>query len=204
MRKKLTVALLGVLATCACALALALENPAGAPNPDDPSVNQVYDAARAGHLEQARQMMNQVLASHPQSARAHYVAAEVDADLKNYGEARQELKTAEQLNPGLPFANPQSVAALRREIGAPAVAQTPGSAAPRTPMVMPAQQAAKPFPWATVWIIGAVVFVVWLVMRRRRPPAAYNPYPGTMPNAAMGPGPMVPPAGGFPSVVGGA
>src|ERR1700691_4446651 len=122
MRKKLTGALLGALATCACALALALENPAGAPNPDDPSVNQVYDAARAGHLDQARQMMNQVLASHPQSARAHYV----DADLKNYGEARQELRTAEQLNPGLPFANPQSVAALRREIGAPAVAQAPG------------------------------------------------------------------------------
>jgi len=69
---------------------------------------------------------------------------------------------------------------------------------------MPARQAAKPFPWATFWIIGAVVLVVWLVVRRRRPPAAYNPYTGTMPNAAMGPGPMVPPAGGFPSVVGGA
>jgi len=50
--------------------------------------------------------MNQVLANHPQSARAHYVAAEVDADLKNYGEAREELKTAEQLNPGSALREP--------------------------------------------------------------------------------------------------
>lgn len=201
MHKKLTVALLGLLATCAGALALALENPAETPNPNDPSVNQVYDAARAGHPDQARQMMNQVLANHPHSARAHYVAAEVDADLKNYGEAREQLKTAEQIDPGLPFANPQSVAALRREIGAPSVGQPEG---PRAPMIAPAQSASKPFPWAMAWIIGAVVLVVWLLLRRRQAPPAYSPYPGNMPNAAMGPGSMVPPAGGFPNVVGGA
>lgn len=201
MRKKLTIALLALLATGAGALALALENPAEAANPNDPSVNQVYDAARAGHLDQARQMMNQVLANHPRSARAHYVAAEIDADLKNYGEAREELKTAEQIDPGLPFANAQSVAALRREIGAAPVGQ---AQAPRGVMIAPAQSAAKPFPWAMLWIIGAVVFVVWLLMRRRQAPPAYNPSPGSMPNTTMGPGSMVPPAGGFPNVVGGA
>ena len=200
MHKQLMVALLGLLALGAGACALALENPAETANPNDPNVNQVYEAARAGHLEQAHQMMNQVLANHPRSARAHYVAAEIDADMKNYGEAREELKTAEQIDPGLPNVNPQSVAALRREIGATAggPAQVPRQ------MIVPAQPAPKPFPWSTVLIIAAVVFVGWLLFRRRQAPAAYNPYPGTMPSAGMGPGGVVPPAGGFPSVMGGA
>ncbi len=197
MGNKSMAALFAVLMLGAGSLALALENPAEAPNPNDPTVSQVYDAARAGHLDQARQMMNQVLANHPHSARAHYVAAEVDADLKNFGEAREELKTAEQIDPGLQFANAEAVAALRREIGASA-----GTSSPRAVMV-PARPAQKASPWSTVLIIGAVVLVVWLLFRRRQP-VAYNPYPGNMPSTGMGPGPMVPPGGGFPSVVGGA
>ena len=200
MRNKPMVALLAILVLGMGSLAMALENPAEAPNPNDPTVNQVYDAARAGHLDQARQLMNQVLANHPQSARAHYVAAEIDADMKNFGEARDELKTAEQIDPGLPFANPQAVAALRREIGASSAA---GQVSPR-PVMLPAQAVQKPFPWATVLIIGAVVLVVWLLFRRRQQPAAYTAYPGNMPSAGYGPGSVVPPGGGFPNVVGGA
>src|ERR1700722_18407853 len=126
MRNKLRVVLMGLVAVAASVALQAAENPAEAPNPNDPTVNQVYEAARAGHLDQAKQMMAVVLAHHPQSSRAHYVAAEIDADLKNYGDARQELSKAEQLDPGLPNVNPHSVSELRREIGAPA---PPGQAA---------------------------------------------------------------------------
>jgi tetratricopeptide (TPR) repeat protein len=112
--------------------ALAAEvNPAEAPSMSDPTVNQVFEAARTGHVDQARQMMNQVLANHPHSARAHYMAAQIDADLRNFGEARDELKTAEQIDPGLPFANAQAVAALRKQIalgGAEAAGPVRGSA----------------------------------------------------------------------------
>ena len=38
----------------------------------DPSLSQVYEAVRTGHLEQAQKMMNQVLHDHPKSAKAHY------------------------------------------------------------------------------------------------------------------------------------
>jgi hypothetical protein len=206
MLRKLTVTLFATLVTAGAGLALAAENPAEAPNPNDPTVSQVYDAARAGHLDQAHEMMTRVLANHPQSARAHYVAAEIDADMKNYGEAREELKTAEQIEPGLPSVPPKSLNALRSEIGAPAPAGAPlpgGQAVARPMAVSRAPQ--KPFPWATVLVIGAVVLFVWALFRRRRQPVAYNPYPGgTMPSTGMGPGPMVPPAGGFPNVVGGA
>src|ERR1019366_10253821 len=65
--------------------ALAAEvNPAEAPSMSDPTVNQVFEAARAGHVDQARQMMNQVLANHPHSARAHYMAAPIDCELREF------------------------------------------------------------------------------------------------------------------------
>jgi len=209
MRNKLMVALIGLTAACAAARVLAADvNPAEAPNPNDPSVNQVYEAARAGHLDQAKQMMAVVLANHPHSSRAHYVAAEIDADLKNYGDARQELKTAEEIDPGLRYANAQSVAALRKEIGA-----APSGAAPSTAIRVPGAGAPfvrepgrSSFPWGFVAIVAAVVFAIWLLVRRRQAVAqAYSPYPpGTMPNATMGPGgPVMPPPGGFPSVMGG-
>jgi hypothetical protein len=199
MPNKLMIRLAGLLAALASALVLAAEvNPAEAPNANDPSVSQIYDEARAGHVDHARQMMNQVLANHPHSARAHYVAAELDAELKNYGEAKQELQTAEQITPGLPFANAESVAALRSEIGLGAPRAQPGRV-----VRMPVAAGPRSIPWGIIWVIAAVVFVVWLLMRRRRMIApAYPPYPGNMPSA-MGPGTVMPPGGGFPSVVGG-
>jgi hypothetical protein len=95
-------------------------NPAETTNPGDPTVSQVYDLARAGHLDQARGMMDTVIANHPHSARALYVAAELDADLKNTSRAQDELRRAEKMDPGLPFANPKEVAALHQQIGLPA------------------------------------------------------------------------------------
>ena len=67
---------------------------------DDPSVNQIYQSARTGHLAQAEQMVDQVLRDHPGSGKAHYVASEVYAHAGNYGRARAELSTAESLAPG--------------------------------------------------------------------------------------------------------
>jgi hypothetical protein len=123
------------------------------------------------------------------------VAAEIDADAKNYGEARQELKTAEDIDPGLPFATPGAVAALRKEIGETPAGQ---AAAQRGPFAAPvlARPAARPFPWTMVWVIAAIVFVLWLLFRRRSAPAVYGaPGPTT-----MGPQGGYPP-GGYPNVV---
>jgi uncharacterized protein len=204
MYKKVTLALIGVLAAVAAATALAADsapiNPAEAPSATDPTVSQVYDAARAGHLDQAKQMMALVLANHPHSARAHYVAAELDADMKNFGEARQELKTAEEITPGLPFARPEEVQALRKEIGAPNATAAAGTQAlpmrsvGASPMV--ARAPVRPIPWGTILVIGAVVVVLWLLFRRRSTPAPMY--------SAGSPGPMSPPmGGGYPNVVAG-
>src|SRR5579864_2012537 len=95
MRKfLLAAAALGIAAT------FALGSPSFA-QAADPTMNQVYEAAAAGHLDQAQQMITQVLADHPNSAKAHFVQAELYAKEGKNALARSELGTAERLNPGL-------------------------------------------------------------------------------------------------------
>src|SRR5215472_14981992 len=60
---------------CVCAVMLLAAVALAAPNV--PSIAQVYQAARAGHLAQAEAMTNQVLIAYPNSARAHYVMAQI-------------------------------------------------------------------------------------------------------------------------------
>jgi hypothetical protein len=82
----------------------------------DPSLSQVYEAARAGHLDQAQQMMSEVLRDHPRSAKAHYVRAELYAEQRNSAMGRRELAIAQELDPSLSFATPESVSALERKL----------------------------------------------------------------------------------------
>ena len=91
----------------------------------DPSVGEIYAAAEAGHIGQAEQMVDQVLQDNPRSGKAHYVAAEIYARAGNFTRARSELGTAEQIDPGLPFANPTSVSALQRQLSASAAGSAP-------------------------------------------------------------------------------
>ena len=43
----------------------------------EPTINQIYEAAQSGKLDQAQTMVQQVLIAHPNSAKAHYVQAEL-------------------------------------------------------------------------------------------------------------------------------
>jgi clan AA aspartic protease (TIGR02281 family) len=97
----------------------------------DPTMNQIYDAAKGGHLDEAQRMIAKVLADHPNSAKAHYVQAELFAKAGKDSLARKELDTAARLNPGLSEFSPQSVQALKAQLGV-----RPGSslAASRIPL----------------------------------------------------------------------
>ncbi len=145
----------------------------------DPTVHQIYEAAASGHLDQAQQMMDQVLRDHPQSAKAHYVQAELYAKEGQLSLARSELNRAEELEPGLPKENPQSVRALKAELGQSGGGFRGAAAAPH-------------FPWGTVVILVLVVGVFFMLFRRR---AAYGPAYGQYPAAGM-------PAGGAPGTYG--
>lgn len=173
MLKRIITLPLGVLLVLACALpALAA----------DPTPAQVYQAARSGNLAEAQQMIGQVLRDHPQSGQAHYVAAEIDARAGNYGLARQELRTAESLEPGLPFANARSVQELQQQLGyAPAGGVLPAQ-------VVRVRHSSR-F-GLFLLLIGAAV-VLWLVLRRRAAAMGYRQYPGQYPDGVppgYGPG----------------
>jgi hypothetical protein len=155
----------------------------------DPTVNQVYEAARSNHLDQAEQMINQVLRDHPESSKAHYVAAEVYARAGNYARARSELASAERIAPGLPGENPSSVAELRSELSGARVPQafSPAAVRPRE---------SSGLPWGFIILVLAGIGVVWLIARRRAQ-MYQGGYPGNVPpvpgqpgyGSGMGPGP---------------
>jgi hypothetical protein len=127
----------------------------------DPTLQQVYQAAENGHLAQAQQMMGQVLKDHPNSAKAHFVTSELDAKAGQFAEARDEFHTAERLDPGLSFEKPDSVNALRAELFPAAGAQLPAQHTTQTYVQeVPVRQHHSGFPWGM--LIG-VVFLVWVI-----------------------------------------
>ncbi len=146
----------------------------------DPSMQQIYETANAGHLAQAQQMIEQVLRDHPRSAKAHWVAAELDAKQGSLAAARGELTLAEQIDPGLSFAKPGAVEALKAELG------TGGRA--RGSVYAPAGGETRSFPWAAILLGIGVIAVIWMVFRRRTVVQYPGQYPGGMPGGAA-PGP---------------
>src|SRR6185312_4779629 len=155
MRKRFTLALGGLLMVACLLPALAA----------DPTPDQVYQAARSGNLAEAQQMIAQVLRDHPQSGRAHFVAAEIDARAGNYGAARTELKTAESLDPNLASKDPRAVEELQQQLG-----ETP-SVISRLPLVRIGQR--SPRFGLFLFLIGAAV-VLWLILRRRAATMGYG------------------------------
>ena len=80
-------------------------------------MHQIYEAATTGHLDQAQEMITQVLANHPKSAKAHWVQAEVYAKANKTNLARAEVLEAERLNPGLTEISVKAVRQLKTELG---------------------------------------------------------------------------------------
>ena len=165
--------------------------------PNDPTLKQIYEAAQAGQLDKAQGMVQQVLVLHPNSARAHFVQAELFARQGQLPKAREALATADKLAPGLPFAKSEAIQSLRAQLDGkgspPAVKNQPGSSfGAVTPVKPPAAPANTP--WAMILLAGgaAIALVVFLIRRKPAqtftPPAPYaNPgnNPGTMPGGGL-------------------
>ena len=175
-------------------IVLAIGTPAFAA---DATLNQVYEAVRAGHLNQAQGMMTEVLRDHPNSAKAHYVEAEILARQGRIGEAQGELNRAEQLAPGLPFVSQTSVQELRGLIASGGVRQAP-IVTNAQPMIAPVPHRSS-FPWGLVLVVLVGGVIVYAIVRARRNAAAvpYSGGVGGMPPAApYGAPPMAPMGGG--------
>ena len=85
----------------------------------DPSMHDIFVATRNGRIEEAKQMIERVLAHHPKSAKAHYTAAEVYARTCDRERARRELHEAQSLQPTLTFVTARSVRELQSLLAQP-------------------------------------------------------------------------------------
>ena len=120
-----------------------------------PSIHQVYQAAESGDLNGAHQMVEQVLKAHPESAKAHYVDAEILVRQGNLSDAKNELAKAEQLSPSLPFAKPQSVQSLKQHLQSPS--NTSFNQAP--------QPSNHSVPWMMIIMAVGAGLLIWLAIR---------------------------------------
>ncbi len=166
----------------------------------DATVHQIYEAVQAGRLKDAESMIERVVREHPNSAKAHYVAAEVYAREGKLGNARTELAKAEKIDPLLSFASPASIRALRADLRDPAAGgATPGNVASRAASTTaPVPAPSGGFPWVGVLAIGALALggVMWL--SRRRAANVASSMPGGSAAAPMYAGaPMSPAAPNF-------
>ena len=158
---------------------------------------EVYQAVQAGQMAKADAMMKEVLQNHPNSAKAHYVAAELYLKEGKLEAARNHFIKAENLAPGLPFAQPESVQKLQMQLA--------GGAATSASMASSTSIFSNPLFWG---LIAILVVGIIIVMKRRKAEAVqvYNApsagYPGTPGGPAGYPGnPGYPgaPAGGMGS-----
>ena len=75
----------------------------------EPSVHDIYQAAEAGNYTRADAMMEEVLTAHPDSAKAHFVHAELLVKEGKLGLAQSEFGKAKTLDPTLKFASPGAI-----------------------------------------------------------------------------------------------
>lgn len=137
---------------------------------------EVSQAIQSGQLAKADAMMKEVLQNHPNSAKAHYIASELYLREGKIDAARQAYIKAENLAPGLPFAQPESVQRLQAELRAGTVpAHTNANAG-----------ASSIFTSPMFWILIAILIagIVFFMKKRQPPVEVYNaptangPYPG--------------------------
>ena len=148
----------------------------------EPSLKQIYDTAQSGKVAEAQVMVQQVLTLHPQSAKAHFVQAELFARQGNAPRAREALAQADKLAPGLPFASAASVSALREQLAVKTAATSPsaGARAGNTALgdsVKPAASAAavSSFPLGLGLALGGAAIGAAIFFRRKKSTAPLMP-----------------------------
>ena len=140
-----------------------------------PSANDVQAAVKAGDYPKAETMMQEVVAAKPQSAKAHYLYAEILAHDAKFTDAAAQARQARELDPALSFTtDPEKFKSferlLQREQAGPAVAPqatvpTPHvNAAPAVPREAPSSGIPG---WVWVGGFAILAFVIFRAVSRR-------------------------------------
>ncbi len=144
-----------------------------------PTLQQVEAQVRQGNYAEAESMMREVVAAKPDSARAHYVYAEILAHDGKLAQAVEEAKAARTIDPDVKFTDPEKFrtfeAALLRaqnpalrspQAQAPVETRAPAQAARER--VAPAPASAGVPGWMWLVGLGAIGFFLWRMFSRSR------------------------------------
>ena len=140
-----------------------------------PAPHDIDQAVAQGHLTQAEQMLREVIAEKPRSAKAHYELAQVLAREGQHTEALQAIRTAREIDPSLKFAQSSdkfnAVAQAIEQQAAPKPA-----AHPPAPVHAAAVQTAPPPASSPAWLWpalltgGFALLALWLWRRVQSQP----------------------------------
>jgi hypothetical protein len=156
-----------------------------------PTTQEVETAAQQGHYAQAETMMSEVVAAKPDSAKAHYVYAEILAHNGNFAKASQETTRARQLDPAIKFTTSDKFNAFEQLLQREQTPQrrTRSVPTPLAPSLAPTTPASPGIPgWVWAGGLAAVGFVLWRGLNRSRaaaPILAAGGLPGAAPAAGM-------------------
>lgn len=190
MLQRLFAALLFMLAISFATPSPAQAKAAGTPAPKEPGIQQIYEAAKNGKMADADAMIAKVLKNHPDSAKAHYVHAELLAMENKLDDARDALSRAREISPGLSFAKAESIAKLERKLEKPVEIKPDPLPAP-SPVAAPAPAASPApvdyfpptgsIPWGPIGVVALIVAAYIYFQRRSR--AVSFPVPAAAPEA---------------------
>lgn len=151
-----------------------------------PTVDQVQAEVAKGNYAAAEVMMRDVIAERPDSARAHYVLAQVLAHNGRLDDARQAAKRARELDPAIGFTSKPAFEDFERALARGSVAgaapstgtaaRPPVTSVPPPDLAAPPPKPPVPVPgW--VWGVGGAVvaLLLWRLLSRRRGVAAAAP-----------------------------
>ena len=144
----------------------------------EPTLPEVSQAIQSGQLGKADAMMKEVLQNHPNSAKAHYIASELYLKEGKLDAARNAFVQAENLAPGLPFAQPDSVQKLQAQLRA--------GSAPAATNAGAESIFTSPIFWVLIAIL--VAGVVFFMRKRPQPVQVYNAPSAAYPSAPGTPG----------------
>lgn len=138
---------------------------------------EVEAALQQGNYTLAEQELRQAIVEHPQSAKAHYMLAQVLAHEGNIGDAQKEAAQAKTIDPKISFTNPARFEHFQTELNqalAPATAR-PAAVIRNTQAEAP-PVAAEPRSGGSIWpwVIGAVIIVLLIGWFRRRQQGVMN------------------------------
>ena len=135
----------------------------------EPTVHDIYRSVQQGELHRADQMVEAVLQRHPNSAKAHYVAAVVFAKEGRLASAQSQLQRAKEINPTLSFVNPRDVMALEEHLRPH---YSSNNSYGSSTLVPETKKSSSWFTWLLV--IGAIV-LLFLFLKKRSSRRGFNP-----------------------------